>query len=45
MLNVIFAVYIIYNTPLDDKYEFYKTVGSEFFIWLAEIFILGLYYS
>ncbi|CAD8200347.1 unnamed protein product [Paramecium octaurelia] len=45
MLNVIFSVYIVYNTPLEDKYEFYKTVGSEFFIWLAEIFILGLYYS
>ncbi|CAD8194118.1 unnamed protein product [Paramecium pentaurelia] len=45
MLNVLFAVYIIYNTPLEDKFEYYKTVGSEFFIWLAEIFILGLYYS
>ncbi|CAD8117803.1 unnamed protein product [Paramecium sonneborni] len=45
MLNVIFSVYILYNKPLEDKYEFYKTIGSELLIWLAELFIIGLYYS
>ncbi|CAD8146759.1 unnamed protein product [Paramecium octaurelia] len=41
LLNIVMALYLIKIQPLEDKDEQFKQVGSEIFIWLAEMLILG----
>ncbi|CAD8069547.1 unnamed protein product [Paramecium sonneborni] len=41
LLNIIMALYLIKISPLEDKDEQFKQVGSEILIWFTEMLILA----